>query len=359
MDDESTTDPATLELIRYVTELGADGAEIEEALRTGTLGPLALELAVRPQGERIPFSEAAAQAGLELQQAVALWRALGFPDPLRSSVSMTSTQIQTLRTLAGMSGMLLGPDKTLQIARVIGASIALVAEAIVDAFRVEVEMPRQRAGQPYPEIVRDYARSSSVMLPALADAVNDVLQSHIVAVARASWTPDWEEAAVTRDRTVGFVDLVGYTHGSRELSPAALAATISRFETHVSEVVSKFGGRVVKLIGDEAMFVIDDPGAAVELALELSRTLSEDQRLPAVRIGMAAGPCVSHHGDYYGDVVNLAARLVKAAEPAQVLVSASLAESPSAQASFERVRTVALKDYEDGVPVYRLTAGQR
>ena len=62
---------------------------------------------------------------------------------------------------------------------------------------------------------------------------------------------------------------------------------------------------------------VSDPVAACELALDLQRTLVRDPQLPAARMGLAGGPVVSHRGDYYGDVVNLAARLVKAAEPGQ------------------------------------------
>ena len=120
--------------------------------------------------------------------------------------------------------------------------------------------------------------------------------------------------------------------------------------------MSRFGGRVVKLIGDEAMFIVRDPIGACELARELQRSLAEDSRLPAVRIALAAGPIVSHHGDYYGDVVNLAARLVKVAEPGEVLVSVALAEAGggSSDLAFEAAGQYPLKGYDRGVDAYRL-----
>ena len=112
----------------------------------------------------------------------------------------------------------------------------------------------------------------------------------------------------------------------------------------------------MKLIGDEAMFIVADPIAACELALELTRTLAEDPRLPAVRTALAAGPVVSHHGDYFGDVVNLAARLVKAAQPGEVLVSASVAESDrgSQALEFDAAEPLPLKGYDQPVHAYRL-----
>jgi adenylate cyclase len=301
----------------------------------------------------VPFPEAAKRAGFDVAEAAALWRALGFPDPVSSSATLTPAQIETLQVLAEMGRSLLGADTTLQLARVIGGSAALIAEAIVDAFRVNVEMPKRSAGEPYSEVVEDYCSTASVTFPALTRAVADVLRTHVLAVSRSTWALDEEQATVTRERTIGFADLVGYTSSARALSPAELAATIGRFESVVGDVVARRGGRVVKLIGDEAMFVVDDPTSGCELALELMRTLGADRQLP-VRIGLAAGPVVAHHGDYYGDVVNLAARLVNVADPGEVLVSESVAGALPDRIAVEAVETSPLKGYEQGVGAFRL-----
>jgi adenylate cyclase len=237
---------------------------------------------------------------------------------------------------------------------VIGGAVSLLAEAVVDAFRVSVEMPRQAAGEPYGEIVEDYSRTAPALMSALSEAIDDILRAHVVAVARSTWAPDESHAIVTRERTVGFADLVGYTRSARLLSPAELSEAVSQFESRVGDVVSRSGGRVVKLIGDEAMFVIDEPAKACELSLELMRALRASPQLPEVRIGLAAGPVVGHHGDYYGDVVNLAARLVKVAEPGDVLVSRAVADSLGGEIGVEAVQTPALKGYDQDVHAFRL-----
>jgi class 3 adenylate cyclase len=347
-------DDARLE--RYLIAQGAEPEDLRQAAEAGTLGTLALELALRSPGERIPFEEAVGRAGLKPAEAAALWRALGLPDPRYSSAGVGESGIETLRIL-GEFGRRLGTETTLQLARVIGGAVALIAEAVVDAFRLNVEMPQRGAGEPYSEVVEAYAATAAVAIPALGRAITDALAAHLVSVSGSAWALDSERATVTRERTVGFADLVGYTASARGSSPAALAATISRFEGQVAEVVARFGGRVVKLIGDEAMFIVSDPAAACELAVELNRSLAADAQLPSVRIALAAGPVVSHHGDYYGDVVNLAARLVKAAQPGEVLVSAPVADSdPGSQAfEFEAAGPLALKGYDERVDAYRLT----
>ena len=75
------------------------------------------------------------------------------------------------------------------------------------------------------------------------------------------------------------------------------------------------GGRTVKFIGDEVMFVASDPAACCEIALQLASLFSHHARVPPVRVGLAFGDCLSRDGDYFGPVVNLAARIVKRAGP--------------------------------------------
>lgn len=335
-----------LVLIEYLSERGATDEELSEAAKTGTLGPLALELALRPPGELVPFDAAVQEAGLELDEAATMWRAWGFPDPREPLIKVSPRQVQALQILAQMSRSLLGRETGLQLARVIGSSMAQVAEAIVDAFRVKVEIPRQDEGQPYSEVVKDYARIGGVMIPALNTALGDILTEHLLAVSRSNWAVDEERAAVTRDLVVGFADLVDYTRSTRALTPAELAAAVTRFESVAGEIVARHGGRVVKLIGDEVMFAVDDPAEAAQAALELIDALT-------VRIGLAAGPVISHQGDYYGEVVNLAARLVKAAEPGAALASESVVQAGSVAA--EPVDLPPLKGFDEAVPVYRLT----
>src|SRR5438270_13953405 len=81
-------------LTARLLEMGASQTEIDAAARTGTLGPLALELALRGP-EVISFEDAARQAGVKLEDAARLWRALGFPDPLASPPRITPRQVAT------------------------------------------------------------------------------------------------------------------------------------------------------------------------------------------------------------------------------------------------------------------------
>ena len=84
------------------------------------------------------------------------------------------------------------------------------------------------------------------------------------------------------------------------------------------------GGRVVKMIGDEVMFAVDDGAFAADIAIALVEALVRDPDLPGVRVGLASGPTLSWEGDLYGPTVNLASRLVNIARPNSVHISDEL-----------------------------------
>jgi adenylate cyclase len=146
--------------------------------------------------------------------------------------------------------------------------------------------------------------------------------------------------------TVGFVDLVGYTALSQELEEEELASLVSRFEEIAYDTVAEHGARVVKMIGDEVMFVTERPAAAARIALKLSERSAVDEVLPEARAGLACGPVVAHEGDYYGPVVNLASRLVELARPGSVLTSEEMhgALADDESFGFQRLRSRKIRD---------------
>jgi adenylate cyclase len=81
---------------------------------------------------------------------------------------------------------------------------------------------------------------------------------------------------------------------------------------------------VVKTLGDEVMYVADDPAAALDVALDTVEAHCADDDLPDVRAGVASGPVLERLGDVFGQPVNLASRLVDEARPRSVLVDAEL-----------------------------------
>ena len=105
----------------------------------------------------------------------------------------------------------------------------------------------------------------------------------------------------------------------KSLAFAELGGVIAEFETRAIDAIVDVGGRLVKFIGDAVMFIAPNPAAVCEIALQLVSQFSNHARLPPVRVGLAFGDVLTRDGDYYGPVVNVAARIVRLASPGEVL----------------------------------------
>jgi adenylate cyclase len=124
---------------------------------------------------------------------------------------------------------------------------------------------------------------------------------------------------------VGFADLVGYTSLTRQVDEDVLVQVISNFESVASDVIAEEGGRVVKTVGDEVMFVADDAAVSAQIALRLVEAVEAVEELPGLRVGVACGTVLARLGDLYGEPVNIAARLTSIARPDSVLVDREMA----------------------------------
>jgi adenylate cyclase len=264
---------------------------------------------------------------------------------------VTADEAASIRLLAGAHNDLLGDEATLQLARVTGNAMARLAETLVGVFRLQVELPRRAAGRPYVEVVKEYSELTETLLPSFVATLDAALRRQIVAVAERVWSTDPERSVVTVQRTVGFVDLVGYTTAAASLSLRELTHVLVEFDLRTSDIVAGGGGQIVKTIGDEAMFVTEHAGDACRIALALVD--AGGGTLPPVRVGLATGEMASVFGDLYGADVNLAARLVGAAEPSTALVSERVrASAPSFH--FSARPPLTLKGFAEPATAYGL-----
>jgi adenylate cyclase len=265
--------------------------------------------------------DVAREAGLDLAEARRLWRALGFPPVADDEPIFTPADVEVLRAVRVLLEMKSAhPADLLQLTRVIGQSLARVADAQVTAAADRLEQARTDA------VTDEAARAALVeriqsLAPSLEQFLGYVWRRHLLAALRQRLaTPSAADSALT----VGFADLVGFTALSQSITSQELAAIVDRFEAIAYEHVPERGGRVVKMIGDEVMFAVPDGAFAADIALALVDACARDSLVPDVRIGLASGPTLSWEGDLYGPTVNLASRLVNFARPGTVLVSDEL-----------------------------------
>ena len=147
--------------------------------------------------------------------------------------------------------------------------------------------------------------------------------------------------------TVGFADMVGFTRTTRRRSVAELSEMIERFSAVTTDVIADGGGRLVKTVGDEVLFVADEIAVGAAIALGLRDRVRAETALPQLRLGLATGPVLPHYGDVYGEVVNIAARLTSTAHPDSVLVDRGVAEALDGDQRFtlRRIKSVAVRGY--------------
>ena len=125
---------------------------------------------------------------------------------------------------------------------------------------------------------------------------------------------------------VWFADVVGYTRLSEENEGEAVRL-VHGFQRVAREVVARYGGRVVKFLGDGALAEFPSTDMAVRSArslIEVFAAAAEAEGLGSgeLRVGVHVGDVVStEDGDLYGDGVNVASRIQAAGDPGEVWVS--------------------------------------
>jgi class 3 adenylate cyclase len=346
-DPDSPEAADRLRLLMGALDLGATIDEVTRALEARVnLGPLMLDLAMRPPGETEELSAFLAQS-VDPDLVRRLWSALGLPGPDNHTVRVTPDAADALQFLTDTAAVL-GDDVTFGLARVMGSSMARLAESISSAFRVVVEIPQRNEGKTYADVAEAYTRTVRDLLPPFLETMEAVFRRQLVHVSYQMWSTDSEQAAVTFERVVCFADLVGSTEAFHTRSTREMANLLRRFEEQVWGLVGDSGGRVVKLIGDEAMFVLTDPALACRVGLDLI-----DNSDHPVRVGMAQGTVAGLYGDYYGETVNLAARLVGLAEPSSLVVTDEVRQGAGPGLTFEALGPRPLKGFAEPVEVFR------
>jgi adenylate cyclase len=334
------------EIDDFLLSLGATGEQIADARRECRLAGLAADV-VLSRDATLSATDVAAQAGLDVDRVIALWRLLGVVVPDAETPMFSERDARFTRQTAEI-----GTPKD-ELLRVLGSSLARVAEAAVSLYVQTVEPQLD-----VPEVdsvvwAKDLAATTSVALQ-LGDSMGAIFTHHLRdAIARQRAThSDTADRSLSR-LAVGFVDLVGFTPISRQAAPTDLLELIGQFELEAFEVAADHGGRVVKHIGDEVMFVALDVAAGCSIAAGLTEAFDTKGIEP--RAGLAFGDVISRYGDYYGPVVNLAARLADLAVPGEVLVDAAAAEAArGAPVVLEPAGRRLLKGFDEPVEVYSL-----
>jgi adenylate cyclase len=281
-----------------------------------------LERLVRLGPKELTWPQVCARAGISHEVADPLWRALGFPDIPPDEPAYTTDDVRALRIAAEGIESLRGDhrrvalDAIVREARMVSSHMTRIAEIEVDSMAELGALGlRKRVLAEASERGVEHSDLGWVLLYAFRRRLEEALRRRATS-----------EAGDHPTLAIGFVDLVGFTRTSGSMEIDELGRLLGRFEAVASDVITEAGGRVVKLIGDEAMFVSPTPEGAAQGAIELVHACAAGE-LPSARAGLSLGPVLARGGDYFGRAVNLARRLVDVAPPDTVLADDAFAEA--------------------------------
>lgn len=285
-----------------------------------------LERIILGDPPELTSADVAAAAGVSLEEARRLWRALGFPDA-GEQAAFSDADLAALSTLAQtVESGAIDFDTAVRMTRAMGQTMARLAD-----WQVATLAPRVEELEGGPEATGSRIGSALRLLEGVGVPFERLLiyswRRHLAAaVGRVEALGAADEDLHTTLVTVGFADLVSFTALSNEIDESRLADMVEVFESRCADVVAGRHGRVIKTLGDSVLFVSEDPVQALGIALDITRVIGEDPRLPDVRLGLATGSVIMRLGDVFGPPVNMAARLTGVARRNRVIVDRATAD---------------------------------
>ena len=342
----------------FLQDQGVPAGDIAAASAEGpkALHLLAVNRVLLPQGRDYTLETAAERAGITVDEARRLWRAMGFPDLDPGERAFADADVELFKAVRSMVDEgVTNPEAALQVARVTGQCLARIAEAQIGTLRDAIEQPLRAADASDREIAERITEVADQSLPGLESILVRVWRRQLFVAAERAAASRYDLGTGGETLGVGFADLVGFTETSEMLDDDELAQLIGRFEAIAFDSAAAHNARVVKIVGDEVMFVTPDPCEAATMAADLVDACATDTIVPDVRVGLAHGTVVPLEGDFFGPTVNVASRLVELARPASVLASDDFHNAVNGSPAFvwKKLRLKRLKGI-GRVPVWSL-----
>jgi class 3 adenylate cyclase len=300
-------------------------------------GTLSLAFLDAPSYERFAalaaetFRQVSDRTGIPLELLMVIREAIGMaqpsPDDRLREDEMAIVPFIELQVAEGFR-----PAAIERLIRVQGDSTRRITEQEAHWWNSEVIEPAIASGKGLEEIANADLADRSAPLSERA-----LLAMYHAQQARA-WTANIIEgfevlmakagihSRLERLPAICFLDISGYTRLTQERgddAAAHLATTVARL---VQRSSVRHGGKPIKWLGDGVMFYFRDPGPGVRAALEMVDGLAA-AGLPPAHVGLHAGPVLFQEGDYFGQTVNLSARIAEYARQGEVLVSQAVADA--------------------------------
>ena len=345
--------------LALLEDLAKDGVPLEElkrAVEEDRLVLLPVERVFEEGTERYTAQEIAACAGLEHDFLVRLMRALGAPIPAGEERVYGEADLEAAKRAKLFLDAGLPEDGVLDTSRIIGISMANLADANRDLVGEVFTEP----GVDERELAQRYAAAAQTMSPLLGETLLHAYRIHLREAIRQAVISEAELAegrlSGSDEVTIAFADLVGFTRLGESLEIEQIGELTGRLFTLASEA-ARPPVRLVKMIGDAAMFSSRETVPLLDSVVGLVDAAGNEE-LPSLRAGVAHGQALSRGGDWYGRPVNLAARITGFARPDTVVVAQDVMDAvESADENdfrFSYAGKRRFKGIEGEVPVHRV-----
>src|SRR5260370_37262043 len=126
--------------------------------------------------------------------------------------------------------------------------------------------------------------------------------------------------------TIFFSDSSGFRDSHEQSGDEAAYRILREHNAIVRQQIEAFGGVVVKTQGDSFMVAFTTARGAILCAVATQRAIGQADRNHtgpriAIGVGINTGEPIQEGGDYFGSMVNLAARICAATGPGQILIA--------------------------------------
>jgi adenylate cyclase len=336
---------------RLLDKLCAEGYTVDELKEAVREDRLALLLVDRVLGGRYTARELEERTGLTAPQLLRIRRLLGLPEAAPDDRVFGEEEIKAGESTKLFLDVGLSEDAIAEITRVLGEGMARLAATTAAAFVNAFLEP----GDSEDEVAQRFASVAEQLIPAIDPVLVAAYKQHLAEAARRGMLSQAEreagEVGATQEITVCFVDMVGFTRLGAQLEARELGSLASRLAELATDV-TEAPVRLVKTIGDAAMFVSSEPGPLVSTALSLLEAV-EQADLPSLRAGVASGPALQRAGDFYGHAVNLASRVTGVARGGAVLCTEEVRDAAPDDFEWSFARKHKLKGMSEAMPLYR------
>jgi class 3 adenylate cyclase len=152
-------------------------------------------------------------------------------------------------------------------------------------------------------------------------------------------TLDVDQGLRLTSLTFLFTDLKGSTELYDRVGDFAAYELVSAHFRVLNEIVAAEAGAVVKTIGDAVMATFPTPDRALAAALRMRQSVGAIQDDLLIKIGIHEGPCLAvtlnDRLDYFGQTVNIAARVQGLADSQAILATKPVLDNPQVSAMLQ------------------------